>query len=218
MSGGAISNWERGDPISFENLSLMANKTGASFEWLRSGAGEGPQSRNDLSGAAQNGGSAAIGYGFREASAPAHEPPAGRATVNVGEEILVYGGAPVINAPYSYAVDEITGKVEKPRSMAGRGRIYALRVIGREMWPRLEEGEIVFIDEEQPIKSGDDVVFETFQQRHELGPRRYFRHFVGRDKEHYFFRQFTPEDKMSIRIADTRLIHRIIPHRELLGV
>lgn len=42
LSRGAVGNWELGGGITLENLQRIADRTGASFDWLVSGAGEPP--------------------------------------------------------------------------------------------------------------------------------------------------------------------------------
>lgn len=42
VTRGAVGNWERGEPIGFENLSAIADKAGISLEWLASNKGPKP--------------------------------------------------------------------------------------------------------------------------------------------------------------------------------
>ncbi len=42
VTRGAVGNWERGLGINRENLARIAEKTGASFDWLATGRGEEP--------------------------------------------------------------------------------------------------------------------------------------------------------------------------------
>ncbi len=42
VTSQAVSQWERNEPVSFANLSKISEFTGASFDWLRTGAGSPP--------------------------------------------------------------------------------------------------------------------------------------------------------------------------------
>lgn len=53
VSRGAVGNWERDEGIKTENLQVIAERTGAAFEWLSMGRGEAPQTKDDLTGEAR---------------------------------------------------------------------------------------------------------------------------------------------------------------------
>lgn len=48
VSRGAVGNWEVKGGIKAANLKLLAERTGASFEWLATGKGTAPQRKSDL--------------------------------------------------------------------------------------------------------------------------------------------------------------------------
>lgn len=48
VSRGAVGNWELKGGIKATNLRLLAERTGASFEWLATGKGVAPRHKSDL--------------------------------------------------------------------------------------------------------------------------------------------------------------------------
>jgi len=107
--------------------------------------------------------------------------------------------------------------VRRPPGLAGASNVFAIYVIGDSMYPRFEEGDLVYIQTGRPPKSGDDVVVELRGDAGKPG-NCYIRRLVRRTSNDIQLSQFTPPiDDIRIPTDRIREIYRIARVSELLG-
>lgn len=145
VTRGAVGNWERDQGIKEENLELISERTGVSFEWLARGTG-----KMDPQGEA--------------------EAVVTRTTAFVRvPDLAIFGGLggggllSVIQGDGNVPVDpdSLRGYWTFPeyvvRGLGGGRSIYAWEVRGDSMEPTLPGGSIVFVDTNQNRMPPDDI-------------------------------------------------------------
>ncbi|MFS2324010.1 helix-turn-helix transcriptional regulator [Brucella sp. H1_1004] len=111
---------------------------------------------------------------------------------------------------------EIAGYVRRPPGISGIRKVFALHVLSDSMWPRYEQGELVYCGGRDAIP-GDDVVIEMFpKQEGDLG-HAYIKRLVKRSKTEIVCLQFNPQKEISFDPYEIKNMWRVIPLRELLG-
>lgn len=56
--------------------------------------------------------------------------------------------------------------VMRPPALSGARNVYALYVSGDSMWPRYEQGELIFVHPDRPARNGDAVVIQRKTDEH----------------------------------------------------
>lgn len=142
VSRGAVGNWERGEGIKEENLELIAQKTGVSYEWLATGRG------------------AMDPHGAMNVADPR--------IVRV-PDLNIFGGLggggalAVIGDHQGVPLDpdQLRGYWAFPdymvRSFGQLDSVYAWEVRGDSMEPTLPGGSVVFVDVRQSNPPPDDI-------------------------------------------------------------
>lgn len=111
---------------------------------------------------------------------------------------------------------EIAGYVRRPPGISGLRKVFALHVLSDSMWPRYEQGELVYCGGREAIP-GDDVVIEMFPENGEGVGHAYIKRLVRRSKSEIVCLQFNPSKEISFEPYAIKNIWRVIPLRELLG-
>ena len=88
-------------------------------------------------------------------AAPA-QPPAQKATKEQGVRIPVLGRV-VAGIPIE-AIEEVIDWEEIPQKMASTGKFFALRVCGHSMEPKILEGDVVIVRQQDDVDNGDIAI------------------------------------------------------------
>ncbi len=80
------------------------------------------------------------------------QPPAKEKGVRIPVLGRVIAGIPI------EAIEEVLDWEEIPQKMAATGRFFALRVCGRSMEPRILEGDVVIVRQQEDVDSGDIAI------------------------------------------------------------
>lgn len=87
--------------------------------------------------------------------APAH-PSLHKSTTEYGVRIPVLGRV-VAGIPIE-AIEEVIDWEEIPQRLAASGKFFALRVCGHSMEPRILEGDVVIVRQQEDVESGDIAI------------------------------------------------------------
>lgn len=146
ISRGAVGNWERDQGIKEENIELISEKTGVSYEWLATGRGSMDPNEQMIK----------------------PDAPQAPATVQI-PDLNIFGGmggggALSITATENGDVtnpDDLRGYWSFPdyalRAFKSVKGIYAWEVRGDSMLPTLAGGAVVFVDTSQNTLPPDDI-------------------------------------------------------------
>jgi hypothetical protein len=114
----------------------------------------------------------------------------------------------------------------RPPRLQGREDVYALIVVGRSMFPRFREGDVLYVDPRAFPREGEDVVIrfkkEKEKTRRQVMIKEYAGNLPPRPSDDDFawfdqFRQYTPPAVFHISRYDIEQ-HRVIPQGELLSL
>lgn len=146
VSRGAVGNWERDQGIKEENIELISEKTGVSYEWLATGRGS--MDPNEVVAPPAD---AAVMRQFRIPDLAIFGGMGGGGALSVlGSE----KGVPL-------NPDDLRGYWTFPEYMVRSFRtlegIYAWEVRGDSMNPTLAPGSVVFVDTHQSKLPPDDI-------------------------------------------------------------
>lgn len=146
VSRGAVGNWERDLGIKEENIELISEKTGVSYEWLATGRGS--MDPNDVVAPAA---ASLVAKHFRIPDLAIFGGMGGGGALSV---MTSENGNPV-NA------DDVRGYWTFPEYMVRAFKtlegIYAWEVRGDSMSPTLTAGSVVFVDTHQSSLPPDDI-------------------------------------------------------------
>ncbi len=105
------------------------------------------------------------------------------------------------------------GRVFMPPMLEGIEDAYAVRVYGTSMEPRYFAGQTVWLNPQEPVRQGDDVVVQIITDE-ENGRESYIKRFVSRSSKVTRLYQYNPEEGESHDLTfDTETvfsIHKIV--------
>ncbi len=109
--------------------------------------------------------------------------------------------------------------VRRPPSVSDQEAVFAIYLIGESMYPRYEDGDLVYVNTKIPAAIGRDVLVELHGDGETSEPRAAFvRRLVKRTAEKIILQQFNPpRSDIEIDAARVKHIYRIIYPVELLG-
>ncbi len=193
VTRGAVGNWERGKGTKRENLQVIADKFGVSFEWLASGRGSMVVVPPKPSNATEP--PNAI-VGDRLAGTAEYIPLYGHAVGGVDGEFVLNGNV----------LDHI---LAPPGLSLARGS-YAVTVAGESMEPRYFDGETVFVDPLMRVRRGDFVVAQIQNPDEGSPPLAYIKRFVRHNDNELVLGQFNPSKELSFPHAIVVSVHYIV--------
>lgn len=94
-------------------------------------------------------------------------------------------------------------------------RVSSFYVTVGNMWPRYEEGEVLFFDRSTPPKPGDDVLVSVIDEGYLDGGMVIGRLYLLHDEE-IQIDQFSPKARIIIPRGEVISVHRILSHADLL--
>lgn len=104
---------------------------------------------------------------------------------------------------------QVIGQVERPSSMAGDGQAYAVRVVGKSMWPRFRAGRTLLVSPVAPVEIGDDVLLRLTSLSERGNVQAIIAELVRRTSEFAELRQYNPDVTFKVEAASIAAIHRI---------
>lgn len=161
---------------------------------------------------------AAVIGGEIEAPGP-REPPRLPPSHEMPRDIPVYGTAMGANGDGAFTIN-LMGEVDRARRgpgiMNSRG-VFAIYVEGESMAPRFEPGELVYLDENRPIRVGDDVVLVVESPMKGEPPRSYLKRLVRRTADRWICEQFNPPKTVEFDVASLKGSFRVLRLHEVMG-
>lgn len=201
----SVTQWESGkSKPETDKFPELAKLLGVRLEWLINNEGE----RDLPSG---EGG-------------PIMPPEVRSAEVPVPERQSMPTNVPVMgNAAGGAKADfflngEIVDYVRRPPGIAHQTGVFALYVVGTSMYPKFEEGALIYATSTKPARVGDYIVVETYSDGHDSTTGGFVKRLEKRTATKIFCRQFNPDKLLEFDLKKVKAVHRIIPLEELLGV
>ena len=175
-----------------EKLLAVAGSSLAEFEALRIG----DESRSGTAIAAR------LEEGRAPSWAPAQLPSLPLIAANLSGEWVASGsGIQLIELRPDTLVDQL----QRPNSLAGDARAYAITIVGDSMWPRFRPGRRVAISPAAPIAIGDDLLLSLKNDKGGL-----IGELVKRTNESVELRQFKPDTTFAVSATEIEALHKII--------
>jgi phage repressor protein C with HTH and peptisase S24 domain len=113
---------------------------------------------------------------------------------------------------------EIVDYVRRPPGIARQTGVFALYVVGTSMYPKYDEGALIYVSTTKPAKIDDYVVVEMHGGNHGTTTAGFVKRLEKRTATKIFCRQFNPDKVLEFDLKKVKAVHRIIPLEELLGV
>jgi hypothetical protein len=101
--------------------------------------------------------------------------------------------------------DTLVDCLQRPNSLAGDARAYAITIVGDSMWPRFRPGRRVAISPAAPIAIGDDVLLSLSRGRGGL-----IGELVRRTNERVELRQFNPDTTFAVSAVEIEALHKVV--------
>ncbi|MDX6806338.1 helix-turn-helix domain-containing protein [Terrihabitans rhizophilus] len=108
--------------------------------------------------------------------------------------------------------------VRRPPGAATLKGTFALYVTGASMYPRFDEGQLVYVSSARPPAIGDDVIVELHPEHDGEAGRGFIKRLKKRTPTKVVVEQFNPATEIEFDADEVKQILRIIPWTELLVV
>ena len=104
----------------------------------------------------------------------------------------------------------------KPRPPKAEGaKIYCIYVEGSSMEPRIDAGDLLFIDPSRKVIVGRDALIELKPTKEGDQPRALVKHILAVNSEFIEVKQFNPEKKWKIQRVKIRNLHLVLKNSEM---
>lgn len=123
------------------------------------------------------------------------------------------GGA---DADFSFNGETID-YVRRPPGVAAARDIFALYTAGVSMFPRFNDGELIYVSGSRSPAIGDDVVIELIPERDGEPGKGFVKRLLRRTPEAFVCQQFNPPMELTYPRNKVARMFRVVPWNELLG-
>ena len=113
---------------------------------------------------------------------------------------------------------QVIDRVPLPPGISSADLIFALYISGDSMWPRYEDGDLVYIHRDRPAVNGVDVVVELHPANDGEAGRCFIKRLVKRTATHLVLRQHNPTRDIEIALPTVARVFRILTSSGLMGV
>tara|TARA_R110002110_G_scaffold75039_4_gene198436 strand:+ start:1593 stop:2279 length:687 start_codon:yes stop_codon:yes gene_type:complete len=113
---------------------------------------------------------------------------------------------------------QVIDRVPLPPGISSANLIFALYVSGESMWPRYEDGDLVYIHRDRPAVNGVDVVVELHPASDGEVGHCLIKRLVKRTATQLVLRQHNPAKDIKIPLPSVARVFRILTSSELMGV
>lgn len=134
-----------------------------------------------------------------------NEPPSGFIKVIHYEDCIPCG-------PGNYVEDPSAGDpIPFDSSLAKYPEaVFACNAVGNSMWPRIHDGDIIFVSKKDPIKSGDIVLASVDGEVMCKRYRKVSTHPDKPGKSQYWLDSDNPDGPAPIELLDKRYMHKVV--------
>lgn len=116
-----------------------------------------------------------------------------------------------------YFNGRVRENVRRPPGLMHKKGVFALEISNDSMSPRYEPGEIVFVQERDPI-AGDHVVVELCHPDDpDQAGKSFVKKFARRTGRRIYCTQYNPAKEVEFDTAEVKAIYRVFPNGELFG-
>jgi len=204
VSRGAVGNWERNKGISRANLAAIAEKFGASLDWLETGRGDLPQNSSGSEDSTLT--TLPNKYNLSE-----NEKQNARLGSSIGgfTRIPIRGKGMGGEDGYMILADQYFGSVLAPPSLVDVPDAYAVYVVGDSMLERYQDGEIVYVHPYAPVRKKDYCVIQISKGDGESS-YGFVKRFISMDDHQLKVEQLNPKKIITWSRNRVIAVHRII--------
>ena len=104
----------------------------------------------------------------------------------------------------------------KPRPPKAEGaKVYCIYIEGNSMEPRLDAGDLLFIDPSRKVIVGRDALIELQPTAEGEQPKALVKHILAINSEFIEVKQFNPEKKWKIQRKKIRNLHLVLKNSEM---
>lgn len=177
---GAVGNWELGKEIGIESLTAISKLAGVNLSWLAYNEGSQYAATGETNTPQQPKPNASFPPQYQKFQGDRSIPLIGQTSGGPNGRFVLNGS-------------EI-GRVFCPPGLENVGDAYAVRVFGTSMEPRFMAGETVWLNPQEPVRSGDDVVVQILRQGDDQPVESYIKQFKSRSSGIVRLWQHNPEE------------------------
>lgn len=113
---------------------------------------------------------------------------------------------------------QIIDYVRRPPGMVRTRNIFCIFLSGDSMFPRLEHGDMLYINPNRPARPGEDVLVEMHPSRPAEPGAAYVKQLEAKTPTKLILKQFNPPGKLELPLAKILRISPIMRNKELMGV
>ena len=198
----SVAELESGKTRTTKHLLKFARALGQSPEWLDSGNGSMAQTPPET---------------LPQPNAGARLPAPSVAAMPIDVPVM---GTAVGGSHGDFSLNgQVVDYHRRPPGILSNRSVFCLHVRGESMYPKYEEGDLVYVDPHRPTRSGDDVLVEMKPLRAgEPGPA-YVKRLVSKTPTKIVLKQFNPpNDKIELQLEKILRVSLILRMTDLLGV
>lgn len=111
---------------------------------------------------------------------------------------------------------EVLDYVDRPSSLAGDRKAYAVTTVGDSMWPRFRPGRRLWVSPRAPVAIGDDVIVQLRGGADGEGEFKdrvttvLIKELVRRSASHLELRQYNPDMTFKVPMEQVAAIHKVV--------
>jgi phage repressor protein C with HTH and peptisase S24 domain len=198
---GAVGNWELGKEVSIESLTAISKLAGVSLSWLafNDEAQAEPSAESDQRVPKPN---ASFPPRHQRFDHDRYVPVMGQTSGGPNGRFILNGSE--------------VARVFCPPGLENVRDAYAVRVFGTSMEPRFMAGETVWLNPQEPVRAGDDVVVQVLRTGDDQPVESYIKQYKSRSSGLVRLWQHNPEEGETHELefpADAVFsIHKIVFH------
>lgn len=133
-------------------------------------------------------------------------------------DVPVKGNAAGGSGADFYMNGETIDYVRRPPGVARQAGIFALYVVGTSMYPKYEDGNLIYASSSRSPSIGDFVVVELHPSEDGGDTPGFIKRLIKRTASKIICEQFNPPKTVEFELRRVKALHRVVPLEELLGV
>ncbi len=133
------------------------------------------------------------------------------AQINVSIQLPVFG-MPTVCGKAMNITNKFASTTERPDYLKNNQSAYSCFVVGNEMQPRFNHGELIYIDPLKKISNESEILISTFEDDQEIATLQCL---ISEGDDHYLCATYQSDDHIKILKKDIGRIHAVVGLRQI---
>ena len=131
--------------------------------------------------------------------------------IQIVQQLPVYG-MPTLDGKKINISNKFASTTERPDYLKDSPSAYSCFVVGNEMQPRFNHGELIYIDPIKKISNESEILISTFEDDQEIATLQCL---ISEGDDHYLCATYQSDDHIKILKKDIGRIHAVVGLRQI---